>query len=205
MSCFTGALLGALALAAPADAASLLGPSLEFPDRYHTSVRGLSNVIKRMRPQNLEAMGMSFKIPDAPIGSFMLLVNATELGVDVPGLGKDVERLERHFREIPVMHTPGANLHVDAGHGHPERHSFKLTNLSDLYNIFFLNSEAIGRLYWAVKLAFHKYAEVHSLDLSRLYFLHGWFNCFRGGSKIQAHAHGYAVSGGPLRRHHSTE
>lgn len=171
---------------------SLMGSTAEFPSRYQTSVRGLSQAILDARPVDVEFLEFPVSLQDWSRWMLKMRVSG-----DMERMKHEVVRIERHFRRIqsmrgsrnlqsflPAAFTRDDNLDI-----------FRLTSYADYYNVFFLDSPVVASLYWKVKAAFRQYAQVYNLDLTRPYFIHGWFNCFRGGGKIRFHRHGYGLAG----------
>eukprot|EP00746_Dinoflagellata_sp_MGD_P138840 gnl/MRDRNA2_/MRDRNA2_72413_c0_seq1.p1 gnl/MRDRNA2_/MRDRNA2_72413_c0~~gnl/MRDRNA2_/MRDRNA2_72413_c0_seq1.p1 ORF type:complete len:414 (-),score=51.51 gnl/MRDRNA2_/MRDRNA2_72413_c0_seq1:511-1752(-) len=192
MSCLFWA-FGASCLDQLVDGLPLMGSPEEFPPRYHNSVRGLSRAIKDARPADTEALTLPVILQDKR--RWLLKVNVSSAGIDIAGLKNEVARIERHFRRIRGMSgSPDLQMFVPI-QGITRPDLFRLTAYASYYNIFFLDSPAVGSLYWTIKQAFHQYARTYRLDLSRTYFLHGWFNCFRGGGHIRFHRHSFGLAG----------
>lgn len=181
--------------------AKILGAD-DFPSNYCMSSRRLTSSILSTRPQNLPTVRVEYNVPTASKFNYMLQVDPSAIlkQEDVAALKQEVARIENHFRAIPAFSKQGSNP-SNFGVQEPGSDDFQLTSLAHLYNLFFLNSDHIGKLYWAVKVSFHQYAEVHRLDLSRPYFIHGWLNCFRRGGHIKFHAHGNDGVSGNLGIH----
>eukprot|EP00746_Dinoflagellata_sp_MGD_P013187 gnl/MRDRNA2_/MRDRNA2_128401_c0_seq1.p1 gnl/MRDRNA2_/MRDRNA2_128401_c0~~gnl/MRDRNA2_/MRDRNA2_128401_c0_seq1.p1 ORF type:complete len:451 (-),score=49.69 gnl/MRDRNA2_/MRDRNA2_128401_c0_seq1:10-1362(-) len=172
----------------------------EFPQRYHKSARGFTRAILAERPAEVQSMQFPVLLEDP--SRKMLKLNISMARVDFAKLKAEVYRIERHFRDIDGMtgsqqlkHFTTTSQCATGGHEGNCSEAFRLTTYSDYYNIFFIDSPAIGALYWAVKIMFHQYAKAYNLDLTTMYFIHSWFNCFRKGSAIKLHSHGPVISG----------
>eukprot|EP00930_Biecheleria_cincta_P028483 TRINITY_DN19886_c0_g1_i1.p1 TRINITY_DN19886_c0_g1~~TRINITY_DN19886_c0_g1_i1.p1 ORF type:complete len:416 (-),score=61.45 TRINITY_DN19886_c0_g1_i1:14-1261(-) len=163
----------------------------EFPARYHSSVRGLSASIRAARPGDVEELDIPITHQDRSRWMLKTYVNHT----DLTELRREIARVERHLRRIRSLRGDINLKNFVPAQGIEHHDQFRLTTYASYYNIFFIESEAIGRLYWWIKLFFHKYAAVYKFDMSKIYFIHGWFNCFRGGGKISFHRHCNGVSG----------
>lgn len=163
----------------------------EFPARYHSSVRGLTESIKAARPADVQSIELPITQEDRSRWMLKTYVNHTDLAA----LRHEIARVERHLRRIRSLKGDINLKKFVPAQGIEHHDQFRLTAYASYYNIFFIESEAIGRLYWWIKIFFHKYAAVYNFDLSKTYFIHGWFNCFRGGGKISFHRHCNGISG----------
>eukprot|EP00441_Pelagodinium_beii_P022252 CAMPEP_0197675864 /NCGR_PEP_ID=MMETSP1338-20131121/85753_1 /TAXON_ID=43686 ORGANISM="Pelagodinium beii, Strain RCC1491" /NCGR_SAMPLE_ID=MMETSP1338 /ASSEMBLY_ACC=CAM_ASM_000754 /LENGTH=413 /DNA_ID=CAMNT_0043256471 /DNA_START=1 /DNA_END=1242 /DNA_ORIENTATION=- len=176
-----------------ANAAPLMGSPVEFPSRYHTSVRSLSETIMQARPP--ADASLDWTVTDQDESRWLLKVDLKFTDEEMKELKLQVARVEKHFRRIRGM-AGDSNLKAFVpAQGIDHVDIFRLTAYASYYNIFYLNSKVISKLYWAVKQLFHQYADVYQFNLNQTYFMHGWFNCFRGGGKISPHRHCNGLSG----------
>jgi len=164
---------------------NLMGQSGEFPTQYHRSMRSLTPAIMAARPHNPQDYKPPLILQEPKNNIFKM--NLSALGIDVSELRAQVTKVVELFAESPLVGTQDLKSITGSYDA--------LTSYADYYNVYYLDSPAVGKLYWAIKAAFHEYAAVHKINLTRVYFLHGWFNCNQAGEALDWHGHGACTSG----------
>lgn len=172
----------------------VVGSTDEFPARYTFTARGLSKAVRSARPADVKDIKLkaSFQDPDRKLLKFNVSGR-----LDLVDLRQEVSKLERHFQDKMFLSRPlfekaaRCTEKAKVNGTCPE----PITNFKDCYNWGSIDSAAIGKLYWTIKVAFHQYAKEYHVNMDRLYFINIWINCLREGQDIREHHHGPVVAG----------
>lgn len=174
----------------------------DFIQRHPRSVKGLSESIQSQRPTAEWWNKVSATVEDIDKTRLMTqghleqVLEADTFAGFIANMSRTIADLEAFWFDLLDI-VPGMD-DLETTFQESTSRGFILSTRASLYNIFYIDRPEIGIYYWYVKILFHHYMKTFKLDKSVPWWIHGWANCFRGGSNIGFHAHGPGVIAGNL-------